>query len=163
MLREEVAARTPLGLKMEETMKAGNLLPSATMIALLKKKMSSFPGAFVALDGFPRSRENYLDFDAICGAPEFAISIEVPDEVMMDRMLKRGQASGRVDDNPETAKKRIQTFHAMGDPTLACLRENGVPIYALDGNQTVENVWDQLMALNTPLTNRVIKSSEQSS
>ena len=157
LLRDEVSARTPLGLQVEGIMKAGQLLPSSTMIALVKKKISSFPGAMVAFDGFPRSRENYQDFDLICGAPEFAISIEVPDEVLVERMLKRGQESGRVDDNLETAKKRIRTFHEMGDPTLQCLRESGIPIYTLDGSKSMEEVWDQLLRLDTPLTKRVLK------
>ena len=83
-------------------MQQGKLLPSTTIMALLKKSMANSPGHYVALDGFPRSRENCEDFQAMCGAPECAIHIEVPDDVMIERILKRGRESGRADDNIAT-------------------------------------------------------------
>lgn len=156
MLREEVTARTPLGLECEKIMKEGKLLPSATVMALLKKKVSKFPGAYVALDGFPRSRQNYDDFNKICGSPEFALFIDVPDEIMIERILKRGEESGRLDDNIDTALKRIETFHAMGRPTLERLQEDNVPVHVLDGSKTPDDVWIQLLSLGTALTRRVL-------
>jgi adenylate kinase len=85
-----VVAGSPLGKEIETYMKDGKLLPASTIMALMKKQVSKLPGAFVALEGFPRSIENYHDFDRICGAPEFAIYIDVPDDVMVERILKRG-------------------------------------------------------------------------
>ena len=60
--------------------------------------------------------------------------------------------AGRVDDNEKTAAKRIETFHRMGCPTLEALRTHDVPVHVLDGCQSPEQVWQQLLALGTPLT-----------
>lgn len=44
---------------------------------------------------------------------EFLLNFEVKQEVMEARMLERAKTSGRSDDNPETIKKRLDTFHKM--------------------------------------------------
>ena len=108
-LREEIASGSPLSKSIEQTMKEGKLLPSCTIIALVKKQLRRYPGALVVLDGFPRSRKNYKDFVDILGTPEFVISVDVSDEEMISRILKRGESSGRADDNIETAQLRIKT------------------------------------------------------
>ena len=42
----------------------------------------------------------------------------VPDDVMVSRLLERGKTSGRIDDNEETIKKRLQTFHNITQPVI---------------------------------------------
>jgi len=108
-LREEIASGSPLSKSIEQTMKEGKLLPSCTIIALVKKQLRRYPGALVVLDGFPRSWKNYKDFVDILGTPEFVISVDVSDEEMISRILKRGATSGRADDNIDTAQLRIKT------------------------------------------------------
>ena len=108
-LREEIASGSPLSKSIEQTMKEGKLLPSSTIIALVKKQLRRYPGALVVLDGFPRSRENFQDFVDILGTPEFVISVDVPDKEMIARILKRAETSGRADDNIDTAQLRIKT------------------------------------------------------
>eukprot|EP00605_Chrysophyceae_sp_TOSAG23-4_P000219 GSChrysophyteH1.ASY1.ANO1.256.1 assembled CDS len=152
LLRDEVNSKTALGRKCEEIMLAGQLIPSSAVTALLRKNMSEYPGQYIALDGFPRSVENCRDFFSECGKPDFAIHIDVPDTVMMERILSRGALTGRQDDNVETAKARLQTFHSQGQPTLECLRDENIPIYQLDGTQEPQAVWEQLLEHNTPLT-----------
>jgi adenylate kinase family enzyme len=115
------------------------------------------------LDGFPRTLQNYNDFDAICGAPECALYIDVPDEVMIQRILNRGKGgSGRSDDNIETAKRRIETFHELTVPTLDCLNESGVPVHALDGTGSPDDVWEQLLSLDTPVGRLAKQRNERS-
>ena len=45
------------------------------------------------------------------------------DETMTERLLKRGQSSGRVDDNVETIKKRLDTFHKHSKPVIEAYKE----------------------------------------
>ena len=150
-LRDEVASGSSLGRSLESLLEEGKLVPSTTMIALLKKQIGRFPGSLLALDGFPRNLQNYQDFDEICGAPEFAVYIDVPDEVMIERIVNRGKSSGRADDNLETAAKRIDTFHQLTKPTLDCLRESGIAVHTLDGTGTPDDVWKQLLECDTPI------------
>lgn len=152
LLRSEVAQKTPLGMECAATMEAGELIKSVTMTRLLKKNCTQHPGHWVLLDGFPRSLKNCQNFEKLCGKPDFAIYIDVPDDVMVARILKRGADSGRADDNLETAHARLRTFHEQGVPTLQYLEGQGIPIYELDGTQSPDDVWRQFQMMNTPLT-----------
>lgn len=147
LLREEVEAGTPLGKEVAEIMKNGDLVPSATITTLLRRRMRQFPGKRLLLDGFPRSRQNAIDFNKQCGRPELALNLVCSDETMIERILHRGQSGGRADDNEETARKRIATFHAQGGPTMEWLREVGVPIIEIDCSGTPEDVWNQLLSV----------------
>lgn len=155
MLREEIASGSPLAKAIESMMEQGQLVPSTTIIALLKKQLRKMPGTLVALDGFPRNLENYHDFDAVCGTPEFAIYVDVSDEEMLRRIMKRAETSGRVDDNIETAKKRLQTFHEQTEPTLSQLEKSNVPIYRLDGTQSPDEIWKELTEICPPISSRM--------
>ena len=66
---------------------------------------------------------------------------------MVERILERGKASGRADDNVETALTRIRTFREQGAPTLEWLREAKVPIVELDTSGTPDEVWSQLLTI----------------
>ena len=155
MLREEIASGSPLAKEIESMMEQGQLIPSTTIIALLKKQLRKMPGTLVALDGFPRNLENYRDFDAVCGTPEFAIYVDVSDEEMLRRIMKRAETSGRVDDNIDTAKKRLQTFHEQTEPTLSQLEKSNVPIYRLDGTQSPDEIWKELTEICPPISSRM--------
>ena len=56
---------------------------------------------------------------------ECVLYFEVPDEVMVQRLLKRAETSGRVDDNEETIKKRLKTFHDLTEPVVGHYEEKG--------------------------------------
>ena len=155
MLREEIASGSPLAKTIESMMEQGQLVPSTTIIALLKKQLRKMPGALVALDGFPRNLENYHDFDAVCGTPEFAIFVDVSDEEMIRRIMKRAETSGRVDDNIDTARKRLKTFHEQTTPTLSQLNKSNVPIYRLDGGKSPDEIWKELIEACPPIRSRM--------
>lgn len=145
MLREEVQRATPLGLQVEGLMRRGELVSSETVVALLRRRMRAYPGRRLLLDGFPRSRQNAEDFAALCGKPELALHLTCSEEVMVQRILARNQ--GRADDNEETALARISTYRESGEPTMAWLREQLVPIIELDCSGTPAEVWEQLLAV----------------
>lgn len=147
MLRQEVQADTPLGREVSGIMQRGELVSSDLIVTLLRRRMRAFPGKRLLLDGFPRSEQNAIDFEARCGVPELALHLKCTDEKMVERILKRGQLENRADDNPETAARRLRVYHDSSAPTLAWLEARGVPIVELDCNGTQENVWSQLLAI----------------
>lgn len=73
------------------------------------------------MDGFPRSQENIDSWNTkmshVCKL-EFLMNFDVKQEIMEERMLERAKTSGRSDDNPETIKKRLDTFHNMTKPLI---------------------------------------------
>jgi adenylate kinase family enzyme len=152
LLRDEVEKETPLGIEVAGIMERGELVSSAVITALVRRRMRSFPGRRVLLDGFPRSLQNAEDFLALCGKPELALHLDCDDTILMERIMKRarqGADSGnqRSDDNIDTALKRLRTFHKYHKPTMDWLREQHVPIVNLDCSGTPENVWQQLLAI----------------
>lgn len=56
---------------------------------------------------------------------------DVPDEVMVERLLHRAKTSGRVDDNEETIKKRLATFHKHSEPVIEYYKDKCAHIVAL--------------------------------
>ncbi|KAL7548466.1 hypothetical protein ACHAWF_011747, partial [Thalassiosira exigua] len=159
MLREEVASGSPLARTIERIAKEGGLVPSSTVLALLKKQLGRMPGSLIALDGFPRSVQNMTDFEEVLGSPELAVVVDVPDDIMVERIMHRAITSGRADDNPEAARRRVKTFHEETAPTIDSLTNSGVPVYRLDGTRSKEEIWSELLEKCPTIGNRVPKSS----
>ena len=165
MLREEVEANTPLGREVKEIMERGELVSSATVTALMRRRMRAFPGRRVLLDGFPRSLENARDFVELCGPPELALHLDCDDTVLLERILARGgmsareaklaekkegegeKAKARADDNVHTAIQRLKNYHKHHASTMDWLKKIKVPIVELDCSGSKEEVWQQLMAI----------------
>lgn len=151
MLREEVARNSALGQQVKDIMARGELVSSAIMVALMKRRMRQHPGKRVLLDGFPRSPENAHDLVTLCGKPELALHLVCDDTVLLERILGRGAnlpaGQRRDDDNFDTALERLRTFHKHHHSTLEWLKEQHVPIVNLDCSGTPESVWSQLQAI----------------
>ena len=56
---------------------------------------------------------------------QFALYFDVSDETMTKRLLGRAETSGRVDDNEETIKKRLKTFHDVTTPVIEYYEKAG--------------------------------------
>lgn len=69
----------------------------------------------------------------------------------MERILKRSRETNedevRIDDNIDTALKRLRNYHKAQKPTLDWLKEQHVPIVNLDVSGTPSSVWNQLVAI----------------
>lgn len=133
-------------------MKCGDLISSAVITTLVRRRMRLYPGRRVLLDGFPRSIENAHDFVKLCGTPEVALHLDCDDTILLERIITRGREgrannNGRDDDNVDTAIRRLRTFHKYHQSTVDWLREQHVPIVNLDCSGTPENVWNQLKAI----------------
>ena len=150
MLREEVEKGTPIGREVQDIMARGDLVSSALITALIRRKMRDFPGRRVLLDGFPRNLENARDFSHLIGKPELALHLYCDDTILMERILKRSRENIgeiRSDDNIDTALTRLRNYHNAQQPTLNWLKEQHVPIVNLDVSGTPESVWSQLVAI----------------
>lgn len=113
MLREHVKNGTALGLKAKGFMDQGLLTPDELVIEMFMGRLGELtPDQGFVLDGFPRTlpQASALD-DALAKqqkAIDLAINIAGPDDVLLDRMLKRAQDSNRTDDTPEAIAVRLQ-------------------------------------------------------
>src|SRR4051794_4189478 len=115
LLREAVAQDTPLGRSVGEYMAAGKLAPDDLVTEAVGPVLAQ-RDAYV-LDGFPRKRSQTegLDFDAV-------VYLDVPDEVVIERLLGRG----RADDTREVIQERLRQYEEDTEPLIELYREQGV-------------------------------------
>ena len=107
-----------MGKALQETMSAGQLVSDDTVMALLKQAMADSGSNKFLIDGYPRVLPQAWAFEQEIGVPSMVLSFGASDETMTQRLVQRGISSGRADDNEETIKKRLVTFHEQTDPTI---------------------------------------------
>lgn len=130
-------------------MDAGDLVPDAVVIGMIRERLVGADGRLAnesfLLDGFPRS---VPQADALgemldeLGAPlDAVISLSVPREELLDRLLGRG----RGDDKPETIENRLKVYESQTAPLIAYYAERGL-LREVDGLGTMDAVHDAIVA-----------------
>lgn len=118
LLREErMREQSPFKDLIEHYIKEGLIVPYEITISLLKQAMDKRMSiesdnavrAFL-IDGFPRNVEQGEEFERIVYPCKAMIFYECSDEELIRRILKRGETSGRIDDNKEAIEKRLKTY-----------------------------------------------------
>lgn len=150
IMRAAVAAGTALGLKAKTYMDKGELVPDALVIELIRERLaqSDAKNGFV-LDGFPRTVEQARALKTLLAELKLqldgVLNLEVPENELVDRILKRGQSgSGRSDDNLEVITKRLQVYREQTAPVVAFYQsERGLT--AISGVGSVDEIQARLL------------------
>ncbi|XP_023215634.1 adenylate kinase isoenzyme 1-like isoform X2 [Centruroides sculpturatus] len=120
LLREEVGSGSDRGKMLNEIMQKGELVPLEQVLLLLKdaivKRLNTSKGFLI--DGYPREVDQAIQFEKEVCKCAYLLFFDVSDDTMTQRLLKRGETSGRVDDNEETIRSRLKTFHSHTQPIL---------------------------------------------
>ncbi|KAF9389825.1 hypothetical protein CPB97_010555 [Podila verticillata] len=98
---------------------------------------------YFLVDGFPRQMDQAMRFEQEVTRCQFILYLEGPEDVMLERLLKRGETSGRADDNLESIKKRFTTFKETSYPVIEVYAKQGKvqTVSCVDGPDVVfENV-----------------------
>lgn len=147
ILRGAVAKKTDLGLKAQSYMDRGELVPDQVMLDLVRDRFhqSDIKPGWI-LDGFPRnvSQAAFLDqlLQSINQSSDCVVNLEVPDEVLLSRLLNRG----RQDDNEAVIRNRLEVYREQTSPLIDLYR-NRQQLVSVDGNQSVEFVTADLKKL----------------
>lgn len=132
VLRSEIKNGTELGKTAKGFIDNGQLIPDELMVNILASVYDSFGKEHkgVIFDGFPRTipqAEALKKMLSERGHKVAAmIELDVPEEELMQRLIKRGQESGRSDDNAETIKKRLDVYHNQTAPLIEWYKNEGV-------------------------------------
>ena len=123
VFRVEINNGTELGKTAQGYIDQGQLIPDELMIDILANVFDSFKDSKgVIFDGFPRTiaqAEALKQMLADRGQEvSVMLDLEVPEEELMTRLIKRGKDSGRADDNEETIKKRLVVYHSQTAPLI---------------------------------------------
>lgn len=117
LLRSEIAAKTPLGLEAKNIMDKGQLVPDEVVIGMISSALDANPTVKGFLfDGFPRTGAQAQALDNLLELKEASINVmlalDVSEEELVKRLLKRGETSGRSDDtNEHVVRARITEYH----------------------------------------------------
>ena len=123
VLRGEIKNGTELGKIAKGYIDNGQLIPDELMIDILASVFDSFKDSKgVIFDGFPRTIAQAEALKTMLKERGQEVSLmldlEVPEDELMTRLIKRGQESGRADDNEETIKKRLTVYHSQTAPLI---------------------------------------------
>lgn len=143
LLRQETTSGSELGQFISEQMKLGNILPQEIVIDLLKKEIIKQNSNHYLIDGFPRKIDQAETFEKNICPCAFALFLDVPDDILVERLIGRSQDSGREDDNPETIKLRIKTFHEISEQVFDYFSPMGKAV-KIDGNRDPDEVYEDV-------------------
>ena len=123
VLRAEIKNGTELGKTAKGYIDQGQLIPDELMINILASVFDSFKDSKgVIFDGFPRTIAQAEALKKMLEERGQDVSVmldlEVPEDELMVRLIKRGKDSGRADDNEETIKKRLHVYHSQTSPLI---------------------------------------------
>lgn len=144
VLRAEIKQGTELGRTAQQFIDKGQLIPDELMIEILASVYDSLcPCEGVIFDGFPRTipqAEALKKMLAQRGTEVSAVlQLEVPEEMLTERLLNRGKTSGRADDNAETIRKRLEVYHSQTAPLAAWYATEG-KLHAIKGYGALEEI-----------------------
>ncbi|MDE7396090.1 MAG: adenylate kinase, partial [Muribaculum sp.] len=150
VLRDHIKRGTELGKVAEGYIKQGQLIPDELMIDILGSVLDDNAEAAskgVIFDGFPRTipqaqalsemmKKRGSDIHAVVG-------LEVEDDELVDRLLKRGQMSGRSDDNLETINQRLKVYHSQTSPLRDYYLKEG-KYNAIHGMGSIDDIFESI-------------------
>ena len=148
ILRNEIKNNTELGELDSKYMAKGQLVPDSVVIEMLDKLFDQHPdNVGYIFDGFPRTLPQGEALDAMLSKRDtkinLVLSLEVDDEHLTERLINRGEVSGRNDDTPETIKSRLQVYYNQTAPLKEYYTTRD-KLVKIDGLGTVEEIFARI-------------------
>ena len=148
VLREEIASQTELGKIAEVFISKGQLVPddlTIKMLASLLDKTQNEKGYI--FDGFPRTLEQGEALDKLLRERDAhvlaALNLEVEEDLLIERILKRGEQTGRKDDNLETVQERLNVYHKQTKPLKDFYKKQGKNIN-IKGTGNIDDIFERI-------------------
>ncbi|KAK9333409.1 adenylate kinase-domain-containing protein [Lipomyces chichibuensis] len=147
LLRAEQAREgSEFGELISTYIREGRIVPQEITIALLRNAMQEEVKkghTKFLIDGFPRKMDQAIKFEEDVAVSEFTLYFDCSEEIMLQRLLKRGETSGRADDNIESIKKRFKTFVDTSMPVIDYYRKQD-KVITVPCEKTMEEVYNLL-------------------
>jgi adenylate kinase len=149
LLRQEIADKTPLGLEAKNFMDKGQLVPDEVVIGMIDSCLENHPEAKGFLfDGFPRTVAQAEALDKLLALKKTSIckvlALEVSEEELVKRLVKRGETSGRSDDtNEEIIRNRYNVYKRETEPVAEHYAQQG-KLVRIKGEGSVDDIFNSL-------------------
>ena len=148
LLRAAVKDGTRLGTEAKGYMEKGLLVPDQIILGLIEEVLGSAEAAQgVIMDGFPRTEAQAEAVDKLLTAQQRQVDkvllIDVPEEELVQRMVRRAEIEGRSDDTPDTIRKRQGVYQQQTAPLIAFYDRRNL-VTRVDGKGTVEEIAERV-------------------
>jgi adenylate kinase len=149
ILRAEVARGTEIGKEVARIMAAGDLVPDEIIVDIVRERLpEAEAGEGVLLDGFPRTVEQARALDQMLASEghrvDVVIALEVPENLLVDRILHRAAIESRPDDTRDAIAERMHEYHKLTAAVLDYYREEGVRVLVVDGMGDPDDVFERI-------------------
>jgi adenylate kinase len=150
LYREAIARGTELGKKVEPLLAAGELVPDAITIPLIRDRLDrgdTLPG-FI-LDGYPRNLAQAEALDEMLGdigrSIDIVFEFQVPDrQQLVDRLLKRASEENRPDDTLDVIQRRLDTYDRETAPLVEYYRTTRGNVVGIHADRSIEQVFHEI-------------------
>ena len=155
VLRAEIKEGSELGKVAKGYIDQGQLLPDALIIDILASVLDSLKDSRgVIFDGFPRTIPQAEALKKMLSERGQDVSVmldlDVPEDELIDRLIKRGQESGRADDNLETIKKRLTVYSEQTSPLKDFYKAEG-KYQHINGVGSMDAIFDEIASVISTL------------
>ncbi|QGA17910.1 hypothetical protein EYB26_005586 [Talaromyces marneffei] len=150
---EQVREGSEYGELIRHHIREGTIVPMEVTVALLSNAMAAIleqnsskttPARFL-IDGFPRQIDQAHFFEETVCVSKLVLFLVCPEDVMLGRLLKRGETSGRDDDNIESIRKRFRTFEQTSMPVVHEFEAKG-KVISVQATGSKEEVYERIQA-----------------
>lgn len=154
LLRAAVTAGTALGLQAKSVMESGGLVSDDIVLGMLEERLlQSDTGNGFILDGYPRNLAQARALDGLLARikqpADIAVQLDVPQELLVDRLSSRAHVEGRADDSPDSVRKRLTVYAEQTAPVVDYYRNQG-KLACVHGVGTVDEVFIRILEAISP-------------
>ncbi|NTW32408.1 MAG: adenylate kinase [Bacteroidetes bacterium] len=148
IFRSEIANKTNLGLEAKSFIDKGKLVPDEVVLNMLFSFMDKHldENGFV-FDGFPRTIVQADKFGKMLEDRKISVStvvsLEVNEEELITRLVKRGLASGRTDDTEEVIRHRLEVYNEQTKPLLEYYNKKNL-LHTVYGVGSVDTIFEEI-------------------
>lgn len=150
MLRKEIASGSDLGKEINEVTSQGHLVSDDLIMRIIRKTINSNPHARgILFDGFPRTLSQAKLLEGLIEELHTrffgVLSLEVPRQELIERLINRGKVSGRSDDREDVILERLKEYEAKTLPVAEYFEKKG-NYYPVNGTGSLDEIFDRLVA-----------------
>jgi adenylate kinase len=145
IFRSEMRNETPLGIKVKGIVERGELVPDEVLVEILEAGIESQGDTKgIIFDGYPRTMQQAEDIDKIMDRRsddiDLVLGLEVDDEEIIKRLLKRAEIEGRKDDTRDVIENRIKVYNDQTQPLINFYKQKG-KYKSVEGIGTIDEIF----------------------
>jgi len=151
ILRSEIEKETDTGVQAKLNMDAGKLVPDQVLLDIIQDRIKNpdCDGGYL-LDGFPRTLPQAVGLEKIMESIkhtlDMVISLTADENELVERLIKRGEESGRSDDTPEVIRNRQKIYWEQTAPLVDFYKNKGI-LKDVDGLGEISEITERILTV----------------